>query len=336
MFLQGPQLAPVVKSLPEIIKQASQSQLGILALLIIVLFGLAIYFFRQAPIKWRAITFFVFFGGVVIYAGEIIRVASKPEAMHYVGHVLDQVTGAPIHEAHVVSMANKPSPPYYTDSGGQFSFWLMRRKASEDARLRIEHAKYQEYDRIVPSDVSSQLGDIPLAPLVASTTPPEPAPGGGTSQPTPAPASPSSSGRLRARAISPSVLAKVGTPAAPLSATLGARVHSATLPSTAMSVAARMPQVVEISSGPRLSGKGKDWSPWYRVRVGTAPAGYTMEKAEFWLTGDRSCGAWAECKEITKNDTEVVWDFCLQGHDEWGAPPQAYSEGHLRVIYKLK
>jgi len=39
---------PIVKNLPEIIKQASQSQRGILALLVIVLFGLACYFFRGA------------------------------------------------------------------------------------------------------------------------------------------------------------------------------------------------------------------------------------------------------------------------------------------------
>lgn len=274
MLLQGPQVEPVVKTVPEIIKQASQSQLGILALLIIVLFGLAIYFFRKSPMKWSAIVFFVFFGGVVGYASEITRVASKPEAMHYVGRVLDQMTRAPILEARViVSMGNKPNPPYYTDSGGQFSFWLVRRMASEDARLRIEHAKYQEYDRIVPSDVSSQLGDIPLAPLSASAAAPEPVPD--SSQPKPPPASPSSSGGLRARAISPTVLGKAGTPAARASPTSGAAVHPETLPPVAMSTAGRMPHVVEISSGPRLSGKGKAWSPWYRVRAGspaTAPA----------------------------------------------------------------
>jgi len=54
LALQGPELEPVLKNLPEIIKQGSQSQLGILALLSIVLFGLAIYFFRSAPMALRA------------------------------------------------------------------------------------------------------------------------------------------------------------------------------------------------------------------------------------------------------------------------------------------
>lgn len=75
------------------------------------------------------------------------------------------------------------------------------------------------------------------------------------------------------------------------------------------------------SSGPKLSGKGKDWSSW--------PEGYTVEMAEFWLTDDRSCRACAECKEVSENDNEVTWSFRLQGHDEWSAPPRAYSESDL-------
>ncbi len=46
------QLESLSKSIPEIIKRASQSQLGILVLLIIVLFGLAFYFFRGAAVGW--------------------------------------------------------------------------------------------------------------------------------------------------------------------------------------------------------------------------------------------------------------------------------------------
>lgn len=278
LVMQSPELEPVVKNVPEIIKQASQSQRGILALLIIVLFGLAIYFFRTAPVKWRAIIFFVFFGDVVGYAWEINRIASKPEAVHYTGRVLDGVTSAPIHEARItVSLTNKGNPPYRSDSDGNFSFWLARRNPTDDATVRIEHDAYREYDRTVPSDADTKLGDIRLVPLSAAEA-------------------------------------------------LLDRVLSAAPP----------PRIVEASSGPKLSGKRKEWSPWYELRVGAAPTGYTIEKTEFWLSGDRSCGASAECKETSKNDNEVVWQFRLQGHDEWGAPPQAYSEGHLRVTYIVK
>src|SRR6266404_8558977 len=92
------QIEAVSKSIPEIIKQASQSQLGILALLIIVLFGLAFYFFRKAPVAWRALIFLIFFSGVCVYAWEINRIAGRPVSVHYVGRVLDKLTSAPLPE----------------------------------------------------------------------------------------------------------------------------------------------------------------------------------------------------------------------------------------------
>jgi hypothetical protein len=337
LALQGPELEPVLKNLPEIIKQASQSQLGILALLSIVLFGLAIYFFRSAPMALRAFIFLVFFGGVVAYGWEINRVASKPESKHYTGRIVDRATTTPIHEARVtVSAGSNHAGPYRSDSEGDFSFWLARKNPSEDADVHIEHESYRAYDRTVSSDQKTQLGDIRLEPLLASTagTPQEPS---ATSpadskapQPQPinrpaatrAPAS-ERPGGLAGRVVSPTIRNEIHP------------YHSAAA-TLERATAAPPPRIVENSSGQKLSGKGKDWSPWYEVRVGAAPAGFTLQNAEFWLTGDRACGSWAECKEVAKNDNEVVWSFRLQGHDEWGAPPQAYSEGHLKVLYALK
>src|SRR5215472_13102036 len=74
LALQGTDLEPVVKNIPAIIKEASQSPRGIFALLIIVLFALALYFFRTAAIKWRVVIFLVLFGGVAAYGWEINRV----------------------------------------------------------------------------------------------------------------------------------------------------------------------------------------------------------------------------------------------------------------------
>ena len=333
VFLQGASIEPVVKSVPEIIKQASQSQLGILALLIIVLFGLAIYFFRKSSIAWRAIIFFAFFGGVIAYAMEITRVASKPESAHYVGRVLDKLSGEPIRKASViVSLQNKPTPPYFTDSVGAFSFWLARKNVTDDALLQVEHAEYGDYERVLPSDVSAQLGDIKLLPLAAS--------GGASNPATPtsatAPLSPASDA---SGSSGESDVPKLQPPTANARTSVVVRLPAPLPPSASIQMAnaaARTPQVVDVASQPQLSGKGKEWSGWYAVQAGAAPAGYVVEKTEFWLTGDRSCGAWAECREARKDDSQVVWEFRLQGHDEWGAPPQTYSEGHLRVTYRPK
>ncbi len=94
------------------------------------------------------------------------------------------------------------------------------------------------------------------------------------------------------------------------------------------------PAIVTAESVEKTSGRGDAWSPWYRLGVGKAPGGYTVEKAEFWLSGDRACGAWAECRELVQSDSEVSWEFRLQGHSETGAPSRSFSTGHIRVIYR--
>jgi hypothetical protein len=315
---------PVIKSLPEIIKQASQSPRGILALLVIVLFGLACYFFRGAALGARVLIWLILFGGTATYGWEITRVATKPGAVHYVGRIIDKVSKNPLSEALISLMPTPQTQAWSSDSDGRFSFWVTRKRPSDDVQMQVDHVNYERYTRTVSSDESSQLGDIPLGLIVAGAnagasaggTPPAPVAGSdASSPPAPGPAARDHS----------AVAAMIPHPRPPV------------VPPAAISMfAVASAKVVMISSGPKLSGARKDFSEWYRLGAGAAPEGYTVEKTEFWLSGDRTCGAWAECREVSKSDTEVVWEFRLQGHDEWGAPPQAYSEGHLRITYKLK
>ena len=94
------------------------------------------------------------------------------------------------------------------------------------------------------------------------------------------------------------------------------------------------PAIVTAESAKKVNGTGDAWSPWYRLGVGKAPGGYTVQQAEFWLSGDRACGAWAECREVVKNDSVVSWEFRLQGHSEIEAPRRTFSTAHIRVIYR--
>src|SRR5947209_4997356 len=66
-------------------------------------------------------------------------------------------------------------------------------------------------------------------------------------------------------------------------------------------------------SGRKQSGLGEQWSEWYSVGLGKAPKGYTVSEVEFWLTGERSCGRKAECRQILRSNQQVVWEFRLQG-----------------------
>jgi len=96
------------------------------------------------------------------------------------------------------------------------------------------------------------------------------------------------------------------------------------------------PAIASADSGLKPSGADKRWSKWYRLGVGRAPRGYTVQKTEFWLSGDHACGASAACREIARDDQQVVWEFRLQGHDQTGTPGRTHSEGHIRVHYRAQ
>lgn len=93
----------------------------------------------------------------------------------------------------------------------------------------------------------------------------------------------------------------------------------------------------EVGSGTRSSGVRKAFSSPYDVCLGPAPQKYTIvaDSARFWLTGDRSCGAWSTCDWMVRDDTNVCFRFTLQGHDEFFDSGVRDSEGHLSAEYKL-
>jgi hypothetical protein len=94
------------------------------------------------------------------------------------------------------------------------------------------------------------------------------------------------------------------------------------------------PAIVTADSGVKSSGVGKNWSGWYQLGTGKAPQGYTVMKTEFWLTGDRKCGEFAECQEVEKSDQQVLWEFRFQGNETGGMAKVVTSEAHIRVTYR--
>jgi hypothetical protein len=95
-----------------------------------------------------------------------------------------------------------------------------------------------------------------------------------------------------------------------------------------------MPAIVTADSGMKSSGIGKNWSHWYTLGTGKAPRGYTVWRTEFWLTGDRSCGDSAECREVERSDERVLWQFRLQGNATDDLAKVASAEAHIRVTYR--
>jgi hypothetical protein len=94
------------------------------------------------------------------------------------------------------------------------------------------------------------------------------------------------------------------------------------------------PAIMSADSAPKLSGQELQWSRWYRLGVGKAPAGYTVSRVEFWLTGYNACVSSAECREVIRNDHEVLWQFRLRGHGGTRSRAQRSSVAHIRVFYR--
>jgi len=92
-----------------------------------------------------------------------------------------------------------------------------------------------------------------------------------------------------------------------------------------------LPEELRVTSGPRLSGAGKQFSDWYELCSPELAPGLVIQSAQFTLQGDRQCNSWAECKESSRTPTRVCWQFRLQGHDELPPPGVKSSEGELRV-----
>lgn len=260
-----------IKTVPEIIRAASASALGIVALIVLALAVLAVVFFRSASQLIRVSMFVVLLAAVVGYSIAVAR-TDKSAVQHYVGRVTDKKTEAPIRAAKISLEIEGAPPVSYTDSEGTYSFWLRRLLPGLDGRIRVDAEGYDHFDRILSVESGNKLEDIRLQPIAKPIDVAQPPPQCGQ---------------------------------------------------------------VEQGSGPQISGVGKGWSGWYQVRVGPSPARCTVDKVEFWLTGDRQCNAWSECQELTRDDSGIAYQFRLQGHQE-RFPGQAYSEGHLRVIYKPK
>lgn len=87
------------------------------------------------------------------------------------------------------------------------------------------------------------------------------------------------------------------------------------------------------SSGPRISGSGSNFSEWYSLCSDGIPQSAKITNVSFLLSGDRRCGAWANCVESERTENRVCYKFQLQGHNENPPPGQAFSEGILTLDY---
>jgi len=84
---------------------------------------------------------------------------------------------------------------------------------------------------------------------------------------------------------------------------------------------------------PLESGWGAGWSGWYQVCSEPLAAKEEIVATRFQLQGDRTCGAWSECRESERTPTRSCWQFRMQGHSEraFGAGAVGRSWGILEI-----
>src|SRR5262249_27748783 len=70
-------LGDIWQSIPQIIKEAATSPLGLLALMIVALAILAFYFFRDAGVPIRVTIFILLFAAVVVFAAKVAYKANE-------------------------------------------------------------------------------------------------------------------------------------------------------------------------------------------------------------------------------------------------------------------
>jgi hypothetical protein len=155
----------IAKSVPEIIREASRSPAGLFALMLLILGGLAYYFFRSAGVKTRISIFVLLFCGVAMYGYAIHSVteaipedASSKESSMIAGTIVDSDTNASVSQALVSALETNDRST--TDSTGAFRFTLNAIRSGTVIHLRVTKTGYKVMTLLIKAPNGSLV--IPL------------------------------------------------------------------------------------------------------------------------------------------------------------------------------
>lgn len=162
-------LSELIKALPDIIKNASQSPLGIIALLAIILGLLAWGFFREAPLRARlAIWLVISFGTTGFFVATLNTspgmshsptVRPTANMLTVTGTTVDAISNDAIKQAQITLVGRHESS--VSDDNGNFRLELRTRgEAQTDLELRVTKAGYESYDSQITAPADGYV--VPL------------------------------------------------------------------------------------------------------------------------------------------------------------------------------
>jgi hypothetical protein len=163
IFLQTGPIQRISLDVPQIIHEASKSPLGIFALMLLVLAGLAYIFFKG---KKPAVTIPIFAAmliGVVSYGFALTR-TSHVHSYRISGDVVDSKTKDPIESAAVKLEWGGLAYPDDSDSDGRYTFTVKQTDDAIPSRIRLvaEAEGYKTYTHTI----DDPLQNIPVTLLM--------------------------------------------------------------------------------------------------------------------------------------------------------------------------
>lgn len=148
-----------LKALPAVIGQASQSTLGFLSLLSVILGLLAWVFFKDASIKVRSAIWAAIFGGAIAFyaasVGSAIQIGVKAAVVVPIsGTVVDSKSNDPIGLAQITVAGRSENTT--SDDNGTFNLQLVGTGNGQvEVRLRVTRQGYRVSDSLITAPNTS-------------------------------------------------------------------------------------------------------------------------------------------------------------------------------------
>jgi fucose permease len=151
------------KTIPEIIHQAAGSQLGLLALMIIGLAILAVFFFRRADVKVQLSLFIMLFLGVVAFGVAVLKVPSN----ELVASIWKVESGEKSTELATKEFSFGAGQPVPAATVKQFAEWVSNelKLTAHAVPVHIEVEKFEGRGKITER-VGNELKSNPLIQIV--------------------------------------------------------------------------------------------------------------------------------------------------------------------------
>jgi hypothetical protein len=162
VLLQASPIQKIPIDLPAIIREASKTPLGILALMLLIVGGIGYVFFKNDSTKARAAVFLICFLGVLGYAIAVTRTTAA--IYRIAGQVVDSSTGNPIEAATVKLEWGPPIQQEDTDSEGYYNFVVRQESDAIPDRiiLMVNKDEYQRYRRTVSNPFLNMPQDLKM------------------------------------------------------------------------------------------------------------------------------------------------------------------------------